>query len=240
QKASVAGAAWVEPRLVVFHPFLRLSDPAVMQVVNDRVVEGDTGNPVKAPLGGFQVAAVQPLQPFLDLSQRFQVVADVAVGEDPGGIGPGRLGDSNGFGRQRHALLVILVEAGQPGQADIGDGEIRARSKWFEDGPRPLVLGAGEIGPRLQPETAPQPESKPGRLVVITEPSASGQPSLPVSMAKTCPPGKEMAFAQLALPAGSLTRIRPAFDDPLIEHGRIRVSLVGFGSPGRQGLRGYG
>ena len=166
-----------------------------MQVVDDRVVQGDAGNPLEAALSGFQVAAVQPLEPFLDLALRFQVIADIAVGEDPGGIGPSRLGDSDRFGGQRHALLVLLVEAGQTRETHIGDGEIGAWSKWFEDRPRPLVLGSGEIGTRLQPEAAAEPQTKSGRLALFTALIQSGDPFLEVALATSRFPGKEMGFA---------------------------------------------
>ena len=210
----------------------------MMQVVDDRVVEGDAGNPVEAALGGFQIAAVQPLQPFLDLAQRFQVVADIAVGEDPGRVGSSCLGDADRFGGQLHAGLVLLVEAGQPRQTDIGDGEIRARSKRFEDDARPVVLGPGEIGTRLQPEATSKPQSKPGRLALVAAPIQAGDPFLEVSLAASGLAGKEMGFAQLAQHPGPLTRIGNVVDDPFIERGCIRVGLVGFGSPGR--LDGHG
>src|SRR5438094_4889805 len=168
-----------------------------MQVVDDRVVEGDAGNPVEAALRGFQVAAVQPLQPFLDLAQRFQVVADIAIGEDPGRIGPSRLGDSNRFGGQRHALLVLLVEAGQTSETHIGDGEIGAWSKWFEDRPRPLVLGSGEIGTRLQPEAAAEPQSKSDRPALLSALSDSGDPLVDGPLATSCFPGKGVGSPSL-------------------------------------------
>src|SRR5207245_2394957 len=117
---------------------------------------------------------------------------DIAVGEDPGRVGSSRLGDADRFGGQLHAGLVLLVEAGQPRQTDIGDGEIRARSKRFEDDARPVVLGPGEIGTRLQPEATSKPQSKPGRLALVAAPIQAGDPFLEVSLAASGLAGKEM------------------------------------------------
>src|SRR5439155_20287387 len=120
----------------------------------------------------------------------------------------------------------------------IGYDENGARSERFEDCHRPLVLGSGEVGTRLQPEAAPEPETKPGRVALFTAPIQSGDPYLQVPLAPPCFPGKEMSFAQLAQHPGPLTAIGHVIDDPLVEGGGIRVGLVGFGGAG--GLDGDG
>ena len=148
---GIAGAAGLEPLLVVAHSLLRLAHPGVVEIVHHRVVERDAGDPVVASLGGLQVTSIKPLEAFFDLSHGLEVVAYVAVGKNAGGIGvgPRRLGDLDGSGRQLGTLFVFLVEAGQTRQTDIGDRQIRARPDRFEGRPRRLVLAAGEIGAAL-------------------------------------------------------------------------------------------
>ena len=128
---------------------------------------------------------------------------------------------------------MVLVEAGQAGEADVGIGQVLARAERRQGVAGGLELFAGQVRPGLQPVAASQPQPVAGRL---TRPPALLQQRDPFLQIALPPPGlagEEMSLPQPAQYIRPLAAVLDVIDDPRVEVSGVGVGLVGHRLGGR-------